>query len=330
MEVLSLENINYKCKKNNQTYIPCVVTIGMYDGVHIGHQQMLQELVSMAQQSNYKSIVITFTNHPRSILDTKKDNPIQLLQTIEERFKKISQFGVDYIIPITFTKELAALSPKQFLDLLLKHLDIKVLLLGYDNRFGAILPSKTKITRANNQEKKSEFYQLLKDGIYRNIKIQKDNLNVCFQDIEVSSTQIRKAIIDGNISIANSMLGYPYSMSSKIVKGFQNGRQLGFPTANIVINCEKIIPHAGVYATNSIIDSIRYYSITNIGKNPTFNAQQTTIETYIIDFNSDIYNKEITIEFNKFIRNEQKFATPEELSMQINSDLEYAKKFFCM
>ncbi len=309
LEIVSLQNIDIE-------RIPCVLTIGMYDGVHIGHQQMLKELSSLANKLNTKSIVVTFTNHPRQVLDKKNDNPLFLLQTINERFDKISTFGIDYIIPITFTKEFAHLTPKQFLDSLLEKLDIKILLLGYDNRFG----------NPNN----NEYEDLLKKGYYKTIKIEKDLSGVYFEDIEVSSTQIRKAISKGDIKRANAMLGNPYSLSSKVVPGLQNGNKLGFPTANILPLTNKIIPYCGVYATKTIIDKNIYNSITNIGDNPTFNAHNITIETYIIDFNRDIYDKEITIQFIDYIRPEQKFASVEELKTQMNKDLQDAKKIFCI
>lgn len=309
MEILSLQNISAK-------RIPCVVTIGMYDGVHIGHQQMLRELSSLAKELNTKSIVITFTNHPRQVLDKKNDNPLFLLQTIDERFDKISRFDIDYIIPITFTKEFAHLTPKQFLDNLSQQLDIKVLLLGYDNRFG----------NPNN----NEYEDLLEKGYYKDIKVKKDLSGVYFEDIEVSSTQIRKAIGMGEIKRANAMLGNPYSLTSKVVKGLRNGNKLGFPTANILPAGNKIIPYSGVYATKTIIDGSIYNSITNIGNNPTFNAQNITIETYIIDFNRDIYDKEITIQFIDYIRQEKKFESVEDLKSQMNKDLQDAKKILCI
>lgn len=291
---------------------PCVITIGMFDGVHIGHQKMLEELTSCAKNLRCSSIVITFTNHPRQILDKDNSNPVKLLQTTQERFSKIASYGVDYIIPITFTKQLASFSPKQFLDFLLEKLDIKLLLLGYDNRFG----------NPNN----NEYEELLEEGQYRMVKIQKDISGIYYKDIEVSSTQIRKAIANGEISLANTMLKGEYSITSVVVKGLQNGTKIGFPTANISLPCDKIVPKSGVYATKTIIDGAEYNSVTNIGNNPTFNAQNTTIETYIIDFNSDIYGKEITVKFIEFLREEIKFANIEDLTAQMKIDLADAKK----
>ncbi len=294
---------------------PCVVTIGMYDGVHIGHQKMLKELVQIAQKTNTKSCVITFANHPRTVLDKKNDAPIKLLQTNAERFTKIAQFGIDYLIPITFTQEFAKLSPTQFLDILKSKIDIKLLLLGYDNTFG----------NPNN----NEYNDLLRFGCYQEIKIQKEVSGIYYQDIEISSTQIRKSLLEGNIINANAMLGSTYNITSKVIRGFQNGRKIGFPTANISLPLDKVIPKQGVYATNTIINAIRYKSVTNIGNNPTLNATNTTIETYIIDFNRDIYDKIITIEFLDFIRDEKKFDNLNDLSLQIQDDVLHAKNIMC-
>lgn len=284
----------------------------MFDGVHIGHQKMLNELNEYARKLGCLSIVITFANHPRQILDKDNSNPVKLLQTTQERFDKIASYGVDYILPVTFTKQLASLSPKQFLDFLLEKLDIKLLLLGYDNRFG----------NPNN----NEYEELLEEGQYRNIKIQKDISGIYYKDIEVSSTQIRKAIDKGDVSLANAMLKSEYSITSVVVKGLQNGIKIGFPTANIPLPSDKIVPKQGVYATRTVIDGTEYDSVTNIGNNPTFNAQNTTIETHIIDFKGDIYGKEITVKFIDFLREEIKFANIEDLTAQMQTDITDAKK----
>ncbi len=286
----------------------------MFDGVHIGHRQMLEELKTWAKELDCLSLVVTFKNHPRQVLDKKSDNPVKFIDTKSERFQKIASCGVDYILPIEFTKEFAALTPMQFLDVLLEKINIKLLLLGYDNRFGNPM---------NN-----EYERLIEEGEYRGIKIQKDVSGIYHKDIEVSSTQIRNAISEGNIKEANAMLSRPFSITSKVVSGLQNGRKIGFPTANIVISDEKILPKAGVYATRTIIDGKTYYSVTNIGNNPTFDAKKITIETHIMDFCEDIYQKSLTIEFLDFIREEKKFANRDELSKQINKDLSDAKAFF--
>ena len=307
LEILDIQNIS-KLQR------PCVITIGMFDGVHIGHRQMLEELKLWAERCSAASVVVTFSNHPRQILDKNSDNPIKFIDTKSERFQKIASCGVDFILPIEFTKAFASLTPMQFLDVLLEKMDIRLLLLGYDNRFG--------------NPKNNEYETLLKDGFYKNIKIQKDVSGVYYNDIEVSSTQIRNAITSGKIKTANAMLSEPYCITSKVINGLQNGRKIGFPTANIIIPDNKILPQAGVYATKTIIDNQIYNSITNIGNNPTFEANATTVETHIMDFKDDIYQKEITVKFLDFIRQERKFDTAEDLSDQINKDLMYAKDIF--
>ena len=306
MELLQLEDID-KLKGKS-----CVVTIGMFDGVHTGHQQMLKELKSLSQRTSGKSVVITFSNHPRTVLDTNKNDRVRLLQTNAERYACIERYGVDYILTVKFTKEFAALSSVQFLDLLLQYLDIKVLLLGYDNRFG--------------NPKDGSYERLVASGYYKNVKIEKDIEGVYCQGRKVSSTQIRNALVQGDAELAASMLCRYYNITSTIEKGLQNGRKLGFPTANIVLPEGKLLPKAGVYATKATVDNTCYNAITNIGSNPTFNAGKTTVETYIMDFDRDIYSKEMTVEFVSFIRSDKKFSSLEDLTRQIEKDEKRARE----
>ncbi|MDY6402601.1 MAG: bifunctional riboflavin kinase/FAD synthetase [Bacteroidales bacterium] len=306
MEILELENI---------TSLPCnsVATIGMFDGVHKGHQFMLQELKNIAQRESCKSVVITFANHPREVLDSKQEkNPIELLQTNSERYSKIKNSGIDYLITIPFTKEFAQISPKAFLDILKQKINIQTLLLGYDNSFG----------NPNNEE----FKEIISKGEYSNIKIIRDKTALYEDDIEISSSEIRKAISNGNISLANKMLGEYYSLSSNVEKGFQLGTTLGFPTANIFVPNKKLIPKNGVYATLLHYNDNVYKSVTNIGYRPTFHRQEKTIETFIFDFNENIYDKEVRLQFIDYIREEKKFESADLLAVQIEKDCEDAKK----
>ena len=291
---------------------PSVITIGMFDGVHIGHQKMIEELKQKAVILGYSSVLITFENHPKTILASKDNKNIELLQTNEERLKKLSSFNLDYIVTLPFTQKTAALSPKSFLDYIAPKLNPQILLLGYDNRFG----------NPNN----NDFEDIISKGYYKDIKILQDKEGFYYKDIEVSSTKIRNAIKEGNILLANKMLKENYSLIGIVVKGLQNGRKLGFPTANIKIDKNKIIPKDGVYATKIFFDSSEYNGITNIGHNPTFNAKEKTIETYIFDFSKDIYQREITVEFIERMRDEMQFADKDCLKQQMLKDTLYAKK----
>lgn len=292
---------------------PSIITIGMFDGVHIGHKQLLNELTLKAKMMNAKSVVISFKNHPRLVLDKdKKEDGVELLQTNEERFEKIAKMNVDYLILIEFSKEFSHLTPKQFLDILIDKLNPKLLLLGYDNHFG----------NPNN----TEFKEILDNGSYKTLKIEKDNKAIYYNGIEVSSTEIRKALKRGDIILANKMLNENYSICSKVISGKQIGRTIGFPTANISIPNNKLLPKDGVYAVKVEVDGQTYKGITNIGFRPTFNGENKTIETYIYFFEKNIYNKEIKIFFFDFLREEHRFENQDLLKKQIQQDYEKANE----
>ncbi len=292
---------------------PCVVTIGMFDGVHRGHQFMLQDLKKKAKDFDAKSAVITFANHPREILDSKQEkNPIELIQTKSERYKKIEKQGVDYIFEIDFTKEFSLLSPKDFLNILQKKTQLKALLLGYDNSFG----------NPNN----SDFKEIVEKGEYNNTRIIQDKTALYEQGVEISSSAIRRAIKEGNILLANKMLGEEYSLFSLVVSGFQVGRSLGFSTANLQPSAKKIIPKNGVYATKVFYNDKMYGSVTNIGLRPTFEGRIRSVETHIFDFKEDIYNENLRVCFVDYLREEKRFENKQNLINQIRIDVKNAKK----
>lgn len=309
MEILKLNDIEF-------LPFSCVVTIGMFDGVHKGHKFMLQDLKTRAQTLGAKSVVVTFSNHPREILDSKKEkNPIQLIQTKEERYQKIATQGVDYLIEVFFTIEFAKITPKEFLNILQQKTILKALILGYDNSFG----------NPNN----TEFKEIISKGQYNETQIIQDKTTMYENNIEISSSAIRRSLKEGNIILANNMLEEEFSMSSKVIKGMQVGRTLGYPTANLQIPCNKIIPKDGVYATKVLYNNRLYPSVTNIGQRPTFEGKDKSIETYIFDFKEDIYNKELRLYFVDYIREEKQFENKYMLANQMKSDVEGAKKILC-
>lgn len=288
----------------------------MFDGVHKGHKFMLQDLKTRAQTLGAKSVVVTFSNHPREILDSKKEkNPIQLIQTKEERYQKIATQGVDYLIEVFFTIEFAKITPKEFLNILQQKTILKALILGYDNSFG----------NPNN----TEFKEIISKGQYNETQIIQDKTTMYENNIEISSSAIRRSLKEGNIILANNMLEEEFSMSSKVIKGMQVGRTLGYPTANLQIPCNKIIPKDGVYATKVLYNNRLYPSVTNIGQRPTFEGKDKSIETYIFDFKEDIYNKELRLYFVDYIREEKQFENKYMLANQMKSDVEGAKKILC-
>jgi riboflavin kinase/FMN adenylyltransferase len=282
----------------------------MFDGVHKGHQALLKELVQEAEREKTCSMVISFDKHPRQVV-ADNENEVKILQTDSERIEKLSDSGVDYLVILHFTKEIAKFEASEFLDLVIENINPKALLLGYDNRFG--------------RKGSTQFDEILAKGEYKNIKIRRTQDCVWYNDIEISSTQIRKALEKGEVSLANQMLGYGYTIEGVVVNGYKIGRTLGFPTANIQLTNNKLLPQDGVYAVECQIDDKTYKGVLSIGERATFNIDGKSIELHIFFFDSEIYFKEIKIQIKDFLREQQKFSSKEELIEQITKDCENAK-----
>ena len=287
-----------------------ILSIGMFDGVHKGHQALLKELVQEAEREKTCSMVISFDKHPRQVV-SDNENEVKILQTDSERIEKLSDSGVDYLVILHFTKEIAKLEASEFLDLVIENINPKALLLGYDNRFG--------------RKGSTQFDDILAKGEYKNIKIRRTQDCVWYNDIEISSTQIRKALEKGEVSLANQMLGYAYTIEGKVINGYKIGRTLGFPTANIQLTNNKLLPQDGVYAVECQIDDKTYKGVLSIGERATFNIEGKSIELHIFFFDSEIYFKEIKIQIKDFLREQQKFSSKEALIEQITKDCENAK-----
>ena len=287
-----------------------ILSIGMFDGVHKGHQALLKELVQEAEREKTCSMVISFDKHPRQVV-SDNENEVKILQTDSERIEKLSDSGVDYLVILHFTKEIAKLEASEFLDLVIENINPKALLLGYDNRFG--------------RKGSTQFDDILAKGEYKNIKIRLTQDCVWYNDIEISSTQIRKALEKGEVSLANQMLGYAYTIEGKVINGYKIGRTLGFPTANIQLTNNKLLPQDGVYAVECQIDDKTYKGVLSIGERATFNIEGKSIELHIFFFDSEIYFKEIKIQIKDFLREQQKFSSKEALIEQITKDCENAK-----
>jgi riboflavin kinase/FMN adenylyltransferase len=284
----------------------------MFDGVHIGHQQLLACVVKEAKQLSTSSAVITFSNHPRLILQKPNDNPISLLQTNQERMKRLEQCGIDYVFTIDFSVQFSSLSPAAFLDLIVAKLNPVLMIMGYDNYFG--------------RNTAAELDTILSKGFYRQMKIYRTDDCVYFKGLEVSSTQIRKALGSGDMPLANAMLGYSYTLCGKVIDGYKQGRSLGFPTANLSVNPLKLIPRKGVYATRVAIENQTLNGVVFIGERQTFALTDLTIEVHIFDFDNDIYNQDIELLLVDFIREEQRFASVQDLKNQIKHDCDEAKR----
>ena len=304
--------------RNISKYIeeyPTVITIGTFDGVHIGHQKILNKIINHAKTTELKSSVLTFFPHPRMVL--QKDADIKLLNTIEEKVTILERLGLDVLIIHPFTKEFSRLTATAFVrDILVNTLNIKKVIIGYDHRFGR--------NRNANIQDLIAFGNAL-DFTVDEIPAQE------IDDVSVSSTKIRKALEEGDISTANSYLGYEYMLTGSIVKGKGIGRQLGFPTANLSIaENYKLIPKNGAYIVKSMLNGQLVYGMMNIGFNPTVNGTEKSIEINFFDFDSDLYEKKIQVDILARLRDEHKFESVDALKAQLAKDkkasLDYIQK----
>lgn len=289
-----------------------IVTIGTFDGVHIGHQKIIKELVDEAKKTNKKAVLLTFFPHPRMVL--QKDLSIKLINTIDERAQYLEKLGLDYLIIHPFSKEFSRLTALDFVrDILVNQLNTSKLIIGYDHHFGK--------NREGNIEQLTEYSHLY-DFTVEEIPAQD------IDEVSVSSTKIRKALVNGQLKTANNYLGYNFSLTGKVVNGKQLGGQIGFPTANInVLETYKLIPKTGVYIVQSIIDTSIIFGMMNIGNRPTVNGDHQTIEVHFFNFNANLYNQTLTIELLYFLRDEQKFNSVNDLVIQLKKDEETAINF---
>ncbi len=292
-----------------------IVTIGTFDGVHIGHQKIIRELVAEAKDFDKKSVLLTFFPHPRMVL--QKDATIKLINTIDERAEHLEKLGLDYLIIHPFSKEFSTLTALDFVqNILVKQFNTSKLIIGYDHHFGK--------NREGNITQLTEYSHLY-DFTVEEIPAQD------IDQVSVSSTKIRKNLADGHLKTANNYLGYPFSLSGKVVQGKQLGGKIGFPTANIEIpESYKLIPKKGVYVVSTIIQNNTVFGMMNIGNRPTVHGKNQTIEIHFFDFKTDLYHQNITVELLYFLREEQKFDSLNDLVIQLekdkNTSLEYLKK----
>ena len=287
---------------------PTVITVGMFDGVHRGHQYLIGCLKKEAADQGYVSGVITFTNHPRSVMLPNIHVP--LLSTPEERLQLIAEQGVDLVVPLSFTSELSQLSARAFVELLRDALNMRGLVVGPDFAFGHQREGTTAV-----------LTQLGKEMGFT-LKVVEP---VKFDDRIVSSTAVRNCVQSGDMVGAAWMLTRPFSLTGFVVKGDQRGRQIGFPTANFDIQPSMTLPPDGTYATWTQADGVTYKSATNIGFRPTFGSVGRQLETHIINYNGDLYNTKIRVAFVRKLREEVKFDTTDDLVNQLHQDIAQAK-----
>ena len=292
-----------------------VITIGTFDGVHIGHQKIIKRLVNISKTKGLQAVVLTFFPHPRMVL--QKNTDIKLINTIDEKSKLLEAFGINHLVIKEFTIDFSRLTALEFVrDILVNKLNVKHIILGYDHHFGR--------NRTANIEDLKEFGEIYDFEI----------TEITAQDIDavtVSSTKIRNALKNGDVKTANTYLGYHFMLTGTVVKGKSLGRQIGFPTANLQIEEPyKLIPKKGAYIVKSYFDNKAVYGMMNIGTNPTVNGKQQSIEVYFFDFDEDIYNENIEVELLERLRDERKFDSIEALKSQLYKDkeisLDYIKR----
>ena len=289
-----------------------VVTIGTFDGVHIGHKKILERIIFNAKELNCESVVLTFFPHPRMVL--QDNSVVQLLNTVDEKTILLEKTGIDNLIIHPFNQEFSRLTAEEFVkEILVNQLNIRKIIIGYDHRFGR-----------NRTANINDLIVFGKEYGFEVEQISAQEIN----DNAVSSTKIRNAILEGNITLANNYLGYNYFFSGIVVKGKQLGRTIGFPTANIKINEDyKLIPKNGVYIVKSNYDKKTIFGLMNIGTRPTVDGTNQTIEVFFLDFDKTIYDETLAIEIIEFIREEQKFDSLNDLKNQINEDKIFAVNY---
>ena len=293
---------------------PAVATIGFFDGVHGGHRFLIRQVREAAALRGLASAVITFPEHPRAVMHP--DFHPELLSTCNEKLELLAQTGIDRCVLLDFTPELAALSARQFMEMLHGQYAIRALVIGYDHRFGH-----------GRSEGFDDYVRYGNELGMEVLPAEAYHLPASDCPLPVCSSSVRRLLREGDVASAARYLGYPYFLNGIVVGGFRMGRRIGYPTANLQVNDEcKIIPARGVYAVRVEVDGCIYGGMLNIGCRPTFdNGANTTIEAHIFDFKSDIYNHSLRLFFVQRIRSERKFASVEELVAQLHQDAETAR-----
>lgn len=291
-----------------------VITTGVFDGVHLGHQKLLSRILEIAHSINGNSMIITFDPHPQLVLKKDMTEPLKLLTTLSERLKLFEKFGIDEVLIIPFTLEFAQTPAHNFVeDILFKKIGFRKIFVGHDHLFGKNREGNINLLIELSKKKGFEVEQISA---------------FIFEEIVISSTKIRNALYVNNIELANKLLGHDYFIEGIVVRGDGRGSKLGFPTANIKFNDEnKLVPSNGVFLVYTILDGNKYYGMANLGVRPTFESNgKKILEVYLFDLNRDLYGEKISLFFKKFIRPEQKFESVDELLIQIKKDEKLCRK----
>ena len=298
MKIINIEDINILDRET-------MVTVGMFDGLHLGHRHLLATLSEQSKKRDLTPIVVTFDRHPRQVLHP--ESPMQLLSTADERMQMLADFGVETVAMVNFDVEAASMSACRFAEnYLCSRLAMKTLLLGYDNSFGS--KSNDDFARLPEVAERHGFDILHDSAVYVN-------------GVDVSSTKIRRALQQGDLRRANAMLGTPYSLSGRVVHGRHVGTGLGFPTANIQPeDSHKMLPGAGVYAMRASVGGRDYVAMANLGDQPTFHSEHPVLEVHLLDFDGDLYGSEVRVTFLEKLRDIRQFASVEALRQQLERD----------
>ena len=281
-----------------------LLTIGVFDGVHLGHKYLLSQLTKQAREQNLLSGVVTFDQHPHQVLSPQSKLPF--LTDLTQRINLLKNEGVEAIFTLSFTGELAQLSARQFVSLLKKYLRMRGMVIGPDFALG------------QNREGNADVLRTLGQDMGFSITVISP---IMINGEVVSSTAIRNALADGDMKRVFHLVGRPFSLNGRVTSGAGRGVELGFPTANLDIDQRQALPADGVYATWAYIDGQAYQSMTNIGRQPTFGGSQRVVEVYILDYHSNLYGRELRIDLIERLRGEKQFDTPEELKKQITEDI---------
>lgn len=295
-----------------QSEKPLALSLGMFDGVHLGHQSIIKELKKIASEKNLEPAILTFWPHPRLVFNPDED--LKLLNTIEEKTALLENFGIKNLFLKSFDEDFRNLTGEEFVkEILVNQLNVKYLIIGYDHVFGKDKSGNFDLLETLSEELNFEVEQM------EAVNLHNDH---------ISSTKIRNALQVGNIQEANEMLGYHYPISGKVIHGKKIGRTIGYPTANIEVENIKQLPKKGAYIVEVFLGNMRYKGMLSIGTNPTVNGKQLSTEVYILDFNEDIYGKEITIHFREFLHEEIKFEGLPQLIERLDEDKRLTETYF--
>ena len=290
---------------------PLALSIGMFDGVHRGHQTIIKNLNSAAQNKDLESAILTFWPHPRTVFNPNDD--LKLLNTIEEKTYLLEKNKVQHLFLKEFDEEFRNLTGEEFVkQILIDKLNVKHLIIGHDHTFG-----KNRSGDFNLLKKMSSEYG------FEIVQVEA----VDFQDRHISSTQIRNALMNGEINTANEMLGYHYSVSGEVIHGKKLGRTIGYPTANISVNPLKFLPKKGAYIVDAFVKNQQFKGMLSIGTNPTVDGKSLSVEVYILDFDSDIYGEAISVNFREFLHEEIKFESLDQLIERLDEDQKLTENF---